>query len=93
MAKQPSEMTSAELAQEMWKRADSLDHHTCGIGASTLAVHTGSRDQRISATAAAVAAIVAAYVAYRGGRLKATLAEQVPHPRSGITAAPSRAPP
>ena len=26
MAKHPSQMTEAELAQDMWKRADSLDH-------------------------------------------------------------------
>jgi len=47
MAKQPSEMTSAELAQEMWKRSDSLDHLQARAELERRrSRYGGSRDQR-----------------------------------------------
>jgi hypothetical protein len=64
-------MSAAELAQEMWKRADSLDH----LMARAEVERRRSRYMMISAiatavsaTCAAIAAIVATYVAYRAGR-------------------------
>jgi hypothetical protein len=71
MAKQPSEMTSAELAQEMWKRADSLDHLQARAELErrrSRYMLTSAIGTAASATAAAIAAIVAAYVSYRGCR-------------------------
>jgi hypothetical protein len=71
MVKKASKMTAAEIAQEMQKRADSLDH----LRARAELERRRSRYMMISAiatsisaTGAAIAAIVATIVSYRGCR-------------------------
>jgi hypothetical protein len=71
MAKKASKMTAAEIAQEMQKRADGLDH----LRARAELERRRSRYMMISAiatsisaTGAAIAAIVATVVSYRGCR-------------------------
>jgi hypothetical protein len=71
LSKEPSKLTDDELAQEMWKRADSLDH----FQARAELEKRRSRYMRysaigtsVSAVGAAVAAIVATYIAYRSCR-------------------------
>ena len=54
------------LAQDMWKRADSLDHLMARRRSRYMM--TSAIATAVSATCAAIAAIVATYVAYRAGR-------------------------
>jgi hypothetical protein len=71
MVKKASKMTAAEIAQEMQKRADSLDHLRARAELErrrTRYMMTAAIATSVSATGAAIAAIVAAYVAYRGCR-------------------------
>jgi hypothetical protein len=78
MAKEPHEKTLHELAQEMWKRPDSLDHliakaemelrRTRAQLRATSYMLIASIAAAVSAVAAAIAAGIAAYVALRGGR-------------------------
>jgi hypothetical protein len=78
MAKNVVDMTDLELAQEMNRRADSLEHLTARaemerrrsvIQLRTARYSLGSTiAAAVSATASAIAAVVAAYVAFRGGR-------------------------
>jgi hypothetical protein len=74
MAKAPSEMTLTELAQDMWKRADSLDHLKAKAEMElrrTRAQLRATRYMLASTVAAAVAAVgsaIAAYAAFRGCR-------------------------
>jgi hypothetical protein len=79
MAKPPPEkMTMAELAQEQWKRADSLDHLMAKAEMERRRTEAQLRGTKImlascivasvSALGSAFAAAVAAYVAFRGVR-------------------------
>ena len=67
MAKSPKEMSYAELAQEMYKRADSLDHLTAK---AEMARRAAFQDQRkswfmlASVVIAAIAATASAFSAY-----------------------------
>lgn len=70
MGKAPQEMTYEELAQEMWKRADSLDHLTAKAEmARRAALQARSNGwcmlaSVIVAAIAATASAVSAYYAY-----------------------------
>lgn len=70
MAKEPKEMTYEELAQEMCKREDSLDHLTAKAEMARRAALQARWSGRymlasvIVATIAAVASAVSAYYAY-----------------------------
>ncbi len=69
MAKEPKDKTLAELAQEMWKREDSLDHLTARAEMElrrTRYMKTSAIATAVSAAAAAIAAIAAAIVAASG---------------------------
>jgi hypothetical protein len=78
MAKEPSEKTLDELAQDMRTRADGLTHLTAAAEMRLRRIRAQLRATRymlVSAVAAAVAAVgsaiaagVACYVAFRGGR-------------------------
>lgn len=71
MVKKPKQMTADELAQEMHKREDALDHLMARAEMErrrSRYMLTSAIGTSASAAAAAIAAIVAAYVAYRGCR-------------------------
>jgi hypothetical protein len=66
MAKHPSQMTEAELAQDMWKRADSLEHLMAKAEMErrrTEAQLRATRWMLVSATAAALSAVASAIAA------------------------------
>jgi hypothetical protein len=65
MAKQPKEMTEAELTQEMWKREDSLDHLMARRAAKQARFNGWCMlASVIIATLAAIASACSAYFAY-----------------------------
>jgi hypothetical protein len=71
LSKEPSKLTDDELAQEMWKRPDSLDHLQARAEMErrrSRYMLTSAIGTSVSAACAAAAAIVATYVAYRGCR-------------------------
>ena len=69
MAKQPADMTLAELAQEMCKQPGTLDHlaaHAEMERRRTLYVMTSAIATSVSAIAAAVAALMATLITLQG---------------------------
>jgi hypothetical protein len=72
MAKEPRDFTADDIAREMEKRADSLDHLRARAELErrrTRYMLISAIGTSVSAMGAAIAAIVAAIVAARGGRL------------------------
>jgi hypothetical protein len=69
LSKEPSKLTADELAHEMWRRADSLDHLQARAELErrrSCYMLTSAIGTSISAVGAAAAAILAAYATYRG---------------------------